>query len=100
MGKFYLYDSDNNLISEGSCPDGDENLQAQNGELVGLGDTPENIVYPAEPEKPVEYIRKHTYPPIGDQLDMLWHAMDNGTLPKVTPFYDAIKRVKDENPKL
>jgi hypothetical protein len=39
------------------------------------------------------------YPQIYDQLDMLWHAMDDGTLPKVDSFYDAIKTIKDKYPK-
>lgn len=39
------------------------------------------------------------YPPISDQMDMLWHAMNNGVLPKVEPFYSDIKAVKDAFPK-
>ena len=43
------------------------------------------------------------YPSIGDQLDMLWHAVDTGdwTAAKVktTEFYTALKAVKDANPK-
>ena len=43
------------------------------------------------------------YPSIGDQLDMLWHAIDTGdwTAAKVktTEFYTALKAVKDANPK-
>ena len=44
-------------------------------------------------------VRAKQYPALADQLDMLWHAMDAGTLPKVDSFYDAIKAVKDANPK-
>jgi hypothetical protein len=43
--------------------------------------------------------RKREYPDIGDQLDMLWHAMDTGVLPKVDSFYDTIKTTKDKFPK-
>ena len=47
--------------------------------------------------------RKAEYPEIGDQLDMLWHAIDTGdwTAAKVktTEFYTALKAVKDANPK-
>jgi hypothetical protein len=39
------------------------------------------------------------YPDIGEQLDMLFHAMDTGKLPKDNEFYDAIKAVKDQFPK-
>lgn len=40
--------------------------------------------------------RRGAYPPIGDQLDMLWHAMDTGQIPKAQQFYNAIKQVKDK----
>jgi hypothetical protein len=43
--------------------------------------------------------RKKQYPSVNEQLDMLWHAMDDGALPRVDSFYDAIKAVKDANPK-
>ena len=47
--------------------------------------------------------RAGAYPSIGDQLDMLWHAIDTGdwTAAKVktTEFYTALKAVKDANPK-
>ena len=47
--------------------------------------------------------RADAYPDIGDQLDMLWHAIDTGdwTAAKVktTEFYTALKAVKDANPK-
>jgi hypothetical protein len=43
--------------------------------------------------------RKRNYPFIGDQLDMLWHAIDAGTLNKTSDFYKAIKAVKDTYPK-
>lgn len=44
--------------------------------------------------------RKVDYPEIADQLDALWHAMDNGQLPKIPGFYDEIKAVKDRHPKI
>ena len=47
--------------------------------------------------------RETAYPSIGDQLDMLWHAVDTGdwtpTKVKTTEFYTALKAVKDANPK-
>ena len=39
------------------------------------------------------------YPTINDQLDMLWHAIDQGTLDKTSDFYTTIKAVKDAHPK-
>ena len=47
--------------------------------------------------------RAYAYPNVGDQLDMLWHAIDTGdwtpTKVKTTEFYTALKAVKDANPK-
>ena len=45
--------------------------------------------------------RASAYPSIGDQLDMLWHAIDdNSTLKtRYDDFHTAIKAVKDANPK-
>lgn len=50
-------------------------------------------------EPAYKHLRRSAYPLIVDQLDMLWHGMDAGTLPKVTDFYDALKAVKDQYPK-
>ena len=50
-----------------------------------------------------EYItnRRDNYPAIGEQLDLLWHAIDADADLKVklAGFYNAIKTVKDSNPK-
>jgi hypothetical protein len=46
-----------------------------------------------------EYQRLRQYPTIGDQLDMLWHAIDTNSLNKTSDFYTAIKAVKDAHPK-
>lgn len=43
--------------------------------------------------------RRYEYPRIQDQLDMLWHSMDTGEIPKSTAFYDAIAAVKNRYPK-
>ena len=51
----------------------------------------------------VQNTRAAAYPSIGDQLDMLWHAIDTGdwTAAKVktTEFYTALKAVKTSHPK-
>ena len=39
--------------------------------------------------------RISNYPSIENQLDMLWHSMDNDTFPKSEPFYSTIKNIKD-----
>lgn len=43
--------------------------------------------------------RQLEYPPIGDQLDGFWHAMDTNLLPRVEPFYSQVKAVKNKYPK-
>ena len=39
------------------------------------------------------------YPAIGDQLDMLFHAIDAGKVDKTSDFYKSLKAVKDKYPK-
>jgi len=39
------------------------------------------------------------YPPVQDQLNALWEAMDRGELPQVSGFYDVLKAVNDRHPK-
>ena len=46
-----------------------------------------------------EYQRLRQYPSIGDQLDMLWHAIDTNSLNKTSDFYTTLKAVKDSYPK-
>ena len=45
--------------------------------------------------------REAAYPSIGDQLDMLWHAIDGDATLKsdYADFHTALKAVKDANPK-
>lgn len=54
-----------------------------------------------KPDAPLGYreMRQAEYPVVKDQLDMLWHAMDTGAMPKAEPFYSAIKAIKDKYPK-
>ena len=48
-----------------------------------------------------QHQRDRVYPSIGDQLDMLWHTMDNNTelQHKFYDFYQTIKKVKVAHPK-
>ena len=46
--------------------------------------------------------RASTYPELKEQLDLLWHAIDDGKFnvkSKETDFYKKLKSVKDANPK-
>jgi len=55
-----------------------------------------------EAEKEVDKTRAFAYPSYTEQLDMLWHAIDADETLKVqfADFYNAIKTVKDNNPKV
>ena len=48
-----------------------------------------------------QYQRDRVYPSIGDQLDMLWHSIDQNPALKSQyfDFYEAIKAVKVKFPK-
>ena len=48
-----------------------------------------------------QYQRDRVYPSIGDQLDMLWHSIDQNSALKSQyfDFYEAIKAVKVKLPK-
>ena len=43
--------------------------------------------------------RQAVYPYIGEQLDMIWHAIDSGTLDKTSEFYTTIASIKESIPK-
>jgi len=43
--------------------------------------------------------RKNEYPPIAEQLDSIWHAMDIGEIPKANIFYNSLKGIKEKYPK-
>ena len=49
----------------------------------------------------VHQARRDAYPSAGDQLDMLWHAIDGDATLKsnYADFHTALKTVKDANPK-
>ena len=77
-----------------------------NGELVKLTEEERQAVllrWNAPDTRAYDQKRQEEYPSIGDQLDMLWHAMDVGDwnikLIKTTSFYTELKAVKDANPK-
>ena len=48
-----------------------------------------------------QYQRDRVYPSIGEQLDMLWHSIDQNPALKSQyfDFYEAIKAVKVKHPK-
>jgi len=64
-------------------------------------DDPNNIPLPDPNYRPpYTAMRVNNYPPVGDQLDMLWHMMDNETIPgKGSDWYNSILAIKTAHPK-
>lgn len=105
---FTVYDSSGNILRSGQAPEDMIEAQAQTGEFVleGQSDpetdivdvTTKNIIAGGKPPEPINMdyrlARFQAYPNIGEQLDMLWHAMDRDEIPKAEPFYSTLKAVK------
>ena len=90
---FYCAD-DNDLDSikwlEGTTPIPKADIEAKMNEMAN---EPEQSQYAEQ--------RRNAYPEIGDQLDMLWHSIDQDAelKQKYFDFYQAIKSVKVKYPK-
>jgi hypothetical protein len=93
-----IYNTHENIVSiiNDICYDKDGYQVIPNETLVGQ----ESNRLTTERNKTV-YRRQRAkeYPSIGDQLDMLWHAIDNGTLNKSSDFYTSLKSIKEQYPK-
>ena len=115
MSAYIIYNADGDILRLIDMPD-QAAAEAQVGEgefiLEGIAlthwkvdvatqaviqlDEPELPQNTPIPEKPA-YVQQRElfYPSIADQLDMLWHAMDAGEIPKASEWFDRIKFVKD-----
>jgi len=56
-------------------------------------------VVEGDPEQTWLQKRRSSYGGLEDQLDMLWHDINDGALDQTGVFYTHIKTVKDNNPK-
>ena len=114
MKHFTVYSASGEILRSGICQD--EMLEAQahaEGELVLEAESdPEKdavlistgqVVIGGRPAPPIDMdyrkARVDAYPSVRDQLDMLWHAMDEFHMARVEPFYSRIKATKDAYPK-
>ena len=87
----YREEDINSIVWEnGTTPISKADIEAKMNEMA---DKPEQSNY-AE-------LRRNAYPEIGDQLDMLWHSIDQDPQlkSKYFDFYEAIKAVKVKYPK-
>ena len=75
---------------EGTTPISKADIEAKMNEMAN---EPEQSQYAQQ--------RRNAYPEIGDQLDMLWHSIDQDAelKQKYFDFYQAIKSVKVKYPK-
>lgn len=111
---FTIYDANGAILRAGSCPEEDFALQARSREMIveAKADPRKDAVNPAtgqvvvggRPPVPVQTpsyaeVRRNMYPSVEDQLDMIWHAMDQNVLPRVEPLYSMILSVKQAVPK-
>ena len=89
-----IYGSDINTCTftwhEGTTPISKADIEAKMNEMAN---EPEQSNYAQQ--------RRNAYPEIGDQLDMLWHSIDQDAelKSKYFDFYQAIKSVKVKYPK-
>ena len=93
------------VMWDGSAPHPDSSKWVLVDDNAHVGSTYDgtNFTAPTPPADTRTYTEKRqaAYPSIGDQLDMLWHAIEaNATLKtRYADFHTAIKAVKDANPK-
>ena len=89
---FAIVDDDINQITWGkdTTPISKADIEAKMNEMTN---EPEQSQYAEQ--------RRNAYPPIGDQLDMLWHTIDKDILlqKRYFDFYQTIKKVKVKYPK-
>jgi hypothetical protein len=83
-------DLDSIIWENGTTPISKADIEAKMNEMAN---EPEQSKYAEQ--------RRNAYPKIGDQLDMLWHSIDQDPQlkSKYFDFYEAIKAVKVKYPK-
>ena len=111
MKHFVIYNSAGEILRCGGCPEEAFDLQCGPDEFIieaeadpsmDAVDVPfKQIVRGGRkpPEIGYQEARMVSYPAVSEQLDMLWHAMNDGQMARVEPFYTRIKTVKQAYPK-
>ncbi len=110
---YTLLDCGGEIVGNGECQDCDvQYLAVPAGGQVLLNQTPPDDFFrlwhwdgktfvDSGPRFPTTYVtqRLSSYPPATEQLDMLWHAMADGSTPAIEPWFSVIKAIKDAHPK-
>ena len=100
MKHFHVKNNEGTIIRQGFCNDCDLEKQKLNeDEIVFEGSVDTEPMKKMFINDNYKNKRIEQYPDISEQLDALWHGMDNGIIPMVEDFYLPIKIVKDLNPK-
>lgn len=103
LNRFYV-DNDDYISAEVDDYDIEYSYTLVDNEVV-KGD---KIVFTDEELKDIEKLNKRhkyqqprmkSYPSVSEQLDKLYHDIENGTLNKDGNFYKSIKEIKDTYPK-
>lgn len=111
--KFIVYDASGEILSTGDCPEGEIDAQRPEGAFIMAGEADllrdtvdvaeRRVVAGGKPPPPVDMdyrkARATAYPPVAEQLDMLWAGMDANPSKRIEPFYSYIKAVKESYPK-
>jgi len=103
-GGFYL-DDFNKIIPEDAIEITKEYWQSLlEGQSAGKQISKDENGYPILIDPPPTVLtysqsRAGEYPLVGEQLDMLWHAIDQGALDKNSLFYTTIADIKNRFPK-
>jgi len=102
VNKFYI-DNEDYIIAEVEDYDIEYSYSYNDGVVKGdkIELSEDDLKAFEEVNKKLEYQqpRKKEYPAIEEQLDKLFHDIENGTLNKNGNFYKAISGVKDKYPK-
>lgn len=96
--KFYVTNQEGKVLRFGECTPDVFTLQAGGNEILHEG---EPVLEPLPDIYGTTYSgqRLREYPGIGEQLDMLWHSMNSGEIPKAATFFNSIAAVKTKYPK-
>jgi|TARA_B110000208_G_scaffold76714_1_gene98352 hypothetical protein len=114
MQQFVKWDHEDNKIligPQGLRGEGDNWYEyADSGDIINPHTQTRRLVYSEDTQTVTGIVdgdpsltwlqsRQANYAGLEDQLDMIWHDIDNGTLDATGSFYASIKAVKDGSPK-
>lgn len=115
MPKYAIHNSDGDILRMVSCPieyierqiqEGEQYLECEANEWDCIDMETMAVIPMPQPGFPEQSIpayveqRKALYPSVESQLDLLYHAMDRGEIPKAASFYNTLKTIKEAVPKV